>query len=105
MATFGYIYFAFGTILSICNFYWNVLRYPIHVALGGTRKTYRNNSGIPIFGSLFLWFSICLLPSPDLRRLAGIISIFDTSGIHWFIVWMSLAGLFPKLFGISKNKE
>ncbi len=85
VTTLGLILFGLGTFFTLANVFVGVLRYPIHVARGGTRETYRAVSGIPIFGSLLLWVSIALLPSTALQWSAGVLSIFDTGGIHWII--------------------
>jgi len=91
----GIVLFALGGIITLNNICLSFVRYPIHRARGGDRETYRWVSGIPLFGSLLLWISIGLLPSPALKWTAGILSIFDTGGIHWFagtMLWMSLFG-------------
>lgn len=91
MSTAAAILFSFGAFFAVLNFYLDILRYPIHRALGGDRDTFRFVSGIPILGALFLWISIPLLSSPSLRWTAGILSLFDTQGIHWLLgtmVWM-----------------
>lgn len=105
MATIGYILFACGALISIANFYFHILRYPIHVALGGTRETLRHESGVLFFGSVLLWISIGLLPSVGLKWLAAIISIFDTGGFHWIIIHLALAAQFPKRFRDRTEKE
>lgn len=105
MTTAGIILFAVGALLTLANAYLSFGRYPLHVARGGTRETYRWVSGIPLFGSLFLWISIGMLPSTGLKWLAGILSIFDTGGIHWVIgvMWWTgqLGGLFRRRNGAA----
>jgi hypothetical protein len=98
MTTFGVILFALGAFVTLANVYFSFLRYPIHRARGGTPETYRWVSGIPLFGSLFLWISIFLLPSASLLWIAGILSIFDTGGIHWLIGMIWWTGQFGDLF-------
>jgi hypothetical protein len=46
---------ALGTLITCVNFYCSFLRYPIYRWQGGTRANFRWVSGIPLFGSLFLW--------------------------------------------------
>ncbi|MEK6702304.1 MAG: hypothetical protein AABZ53_08575 [Planctomycetota bacterium] len=98
MSTVGVILFAFGAFVTLTNVYLSFIRYPIHLARGGTRETYRWVSGVPIVGSLFLWISMGLLASTGLKWLAGILSIFDTGGIHWFIGTMWWTGAWRELF-------
>lgn len=104
MATIGIVLVALGAFLTLANVYFSFLRYPIHLARGGTVETYRWVSGIPIFGSLFLWISIGLLPSTGLKWTAGILSIFDTGGIHWFIGIMWCTGQLGDLFCDRKDR-
>ncbi len=98
MTTAGIVLFALGAFLTLSNVYLSFLRYPIHLARGGTRETYRWVSGIPVLGSLLLWISICLLPSTRLKWLACLLSIFDTGGIHWFLGTMWWTGQLGALF-------
>lgn len=51
----GAIFCALGSLLTVFNFHLAFLRYPIHRILGGTQSEYRNISGIPVVGSLFLY--------------------------------------------------
>ena len=94
MATIGLILLALGAFITLTNVYLSFVRYPVHLALGGTRKTYRWVSGIPLIGSLCLWLSIPLLSSVGLRWFAAALSLLDTGGIHWFIGTMWWTGQF-----------
>jgi hypothetical protein len=86
MALIGFALFGLGAFLTIANFYFSLLRYPVHVWRGGTRENYRWESGIPVFGSLFLWVSaFCLTTQPIFMWLAIGLSLFDTAGLHWFL--------------------
>lgn len=86
----GIILLSVGGCITLINVYLSVLRYPLHRARDG--GSYRWVSGIPVLGSLLLWISIGLLPSPALRWIAGIVSVMDTGGIHWFIGTMWWTG-------------
>ena len=92
MATVGAIIFAVGAFITLANVYLSFIRYSVHLALGGTRETYRWFSGIPLIGSLFLWLSIPLLSSVGLRWSAAALSVLDTGGIHWFVATMWWTG-------------
>lgn len=81
----GSILFAFGSLISLCNFYLSFIRYLLHKLLSPEKK-YRWVSGFPIFGSLFLVVAAFLLSGlPVLMWCAIGIAIIDTGGIHWFI--------------------
>ncbi|WP_145431109.1 hypothetical protein [Lacipirellula limnantheis] len=92
MAIVGMVLFALGAFVTLANVYLSFIRYPVHLALGGTRETYRWVSGFPLVGSLFLWLSIPLLSSVGLRWFAVALSLFDTGGIHWFVGTMWWTG-------------
>jgi hypothetical protein len=92
MATVGLILFALGALVTVMNVYLSFIRYPVHLALGGTRETFRWVSGIPLIGSVFLWLSFPLLSSVGLRWFAAALSVFDTGGIHWFVGMMWWTG-------------
>lgn len=94
MATVGMILFATGAFFTLMNVYLSFIRYPLHLALGGTRESYRWSSGAPLIGSLLLWISIPLLSSVGLKWFAAVLSIFDTGGIHWFIGTLLFYGEF-----------
>ena len=79
--------FALGTWLTFVNVYLTFLRFPIYLARGGTKDKYKWVSGIPLFGSLFLWGCIPLVDFPWLKWTAAFISLFDTGGLHWGIYW------------------
>jgi hypothetical protein len=97
MTTLGYILLALGTLTTLLNIYFGYIRYTIHRARGRSDESLQYVSGIPIFGSLFLWISIPLVPSVGLRWFAAILSIFDTVGIHWFIGMMLWTGEWREL--------
>ena len=92
MATVGFILFAVGAFVTVMNAYLSFIRYPVHLALGGTRETFRWVSGIPLIGSVCLWISIPLLSSVWLKWCAAALSIFDAGGIHWFLGTMWWTG-------------
>jgi hypothetical protein len=92
MATVGMVLLALGAFVTLANVYLSFIRYPVHLALGGSRETYRWASGVPLVGSLLLWLSIPLLSSFGLRWFAAALSLFDTGGIHWFVGTMWWTG-------------
>ena len=74
--------FVVGGLLCALNFYLSVLRYPLHRLFGWP---YRWVSGFPVFGSLFVAASLCLLSLPAwLFWLAVVLLVLDTGGLHWF---------------------
>jgi len=85
MAIVAYILLGAGAFLTAVNFYLSFLRFPLHLACGRSRETYRWVSGFPVFGSLMFWISIPLLPSAMLAWCAALVSVFDTGGLHWFV--------------------
>ena len=98
MTTAGIILLVLGATLTLTNAYLSFLRYPIHRARGGEPEAYRWVSGFPVFGSLFLWISIFLLPTTGLKWLAGLLSVFDTGGIHVFLGTMWWRGQLGEFF-------
>lgn len=92
MTTPGAIIFAIGALITLFNFYLSYLRYPVHIAAGGTRETYRWVSGVPLLGSFLLWLSVPLLPSVIFKVVAILLSLLDTGGIHWFLGTMWWTG-------------
>ncbi len=81
----GACLFVLGALATATNFYLSFLRYPVHRLTGGNREDYHWVSGIPLFGSLFLWISaVCLRDFPAFSWAAIVLSAFDTAGLHWF---------------------
>ena len=99
------ILFAAGAFVTVMNAYLSFIRYPVHLALGGTRETYRWVSGFPLVGSLFLWLSILLLSSVALKWFAAALSLFDTGGIHWFVGTMWWTGQLAAVLRGRKDGE
>jgi hypothetical protein len=82
----GILLFVIGTLATLLNFYLSFLRFPLHLARGGTAENYRFISGLPMFGSLSLWISAPLLSAhPVAMWSALILSLLDTAGLHWFV--------------------
>lgn len=78
-----------GCLVTALDFYLSFLRYPLHRLSGGTRENYRWVSGLPLFGSMFLWLGAAFLTEqPPLLWSALIVSLLDTGGLHWFIATM-----------------
>ncbi len=92
MAITGFILFALGAYITVVNIYLTFLHYPLHRARGGTRENFVFVSVVPIFGSLFLWISIPLLTSMTLKWCAGVLSVLDAGGLHWFIFMLWWTG-------------
>ncbi len=81
-----------GTLTTCLNFYLTFIRYPIH-RLQHPNEPYKWVSGIPLFGALFLWISAIMFwwrGHEAWAISALILSIFDTSGLHWFLYSMAL---------------
>ncbi len=99
----GFILMVLGLFFTLTNVYLSFLRFPVHLAFGGSRKTYRCISVFPLIGSLLLWISLPLLPSSELRWFASILSIFDTGGIHWCLAAMWWTGQLSDVFRNRTN--
>jgi hypothetical protein len=76
--------FLMGAYLCVLNFYLSFLRYPIHIRNGGTKESYKFVSGIPIFGSLFIYILLRNTNLPPAIFYLGVVLIcIDTGGLHW----------------------
>ena len=80
------------------NFYWAVLRYPLHQMRGGTESDFRWISAAPLFGSVLIVLTLPFLGTPSWIWWTGVVfAVADVGGIHWFVlimVWMTLTGRF-----------
>lgn len=103
MALTGYILMGIGSFITAINFYLSFLRFPVHLACGGSRETYQHISGFPLVGSLLLWISILLLPSATLAWCAAAVSTLDTGGIHWFVYALWRQGELKHFFFGNRN--
>jgi hypothetical protein len=87
----AYSLFLVGGLCSLLNFYLSFLRYPLYKFL---RREYRWESGIPLFGSLFLATGVALLWSNAAVFWLGVVLVaIDTGGLPWFIgvmLWHSV---------------
>jgi hypothetical protein len=91
---FGYILFALGALISCLNFYLSFLRYPLYRLLG---REYRWESGLPLFGSLFLVVAVVLLrESPGFFWGGLALALLDTGGLHWFLAVIIWHGVFRR---------
>ncbi len=78
--------FAVGSLISLLNFYFSFLRYGVYKLL---KRKYKWESGIPLFGSLFLFVSLLFLyKNPYILILGIALILMDTGGILWFIAIM-----------------
>jgi hypothetical protein len=82
-----YIIFAMGSLISLLNFYLSFLRYGVYKLL---KKECKWESGIPLFGSLFLFVSLMFLYKNLWILILGIaLILIDTGGILWFVAIMT----------------
>ena len=88
--TLAWIAFVLGALLCLTNFYLSFLLYPVHRLRGFPRESYRWESGIPVFGSLFVGLSLFGLHSLSAMQPAALLlMVIDTGGIHWFVgIWI-----------------
>jgi hypothetical protein len=88
----AWLAFLFGTFISIANFYWGWLRWPIYRWRKLPKDDYRNISGIPLLGSLLLGLSWLGLQSvPVISDVVLILLVLDPVGIFWaLIVFISM---------------
>jgi len=88
--------FVFGAFLCLTNFYLSFVSYPFHRLHGLPKESYRWNSGIPVFASLFVGLSLLGLHSlPGLLPIVVGLILIDTGGLHWclgMVIYQSLAG-------------
>lgn len=68
--------FVFGCYLSLINFYFSFVRYPIFRLRGGNTDDYRSISAVPLLGSLLIVAALPFLDTIDLglvvrHRLCG----------------------------------
>ena len=77
-----------GAAVTVINFYLSFIRYPLH-GLWYRDRSFQWKSGFPLLGSLLLWIAALffwLSGSAPKAAIALVFSIFDTRGIHWFVV-------------------
>ena len=82
-----------GGCICLLNFYLSFLRYPLHLAAGRGRNSYRWVSGIPLLGSMAVviaWaFWTRHQSSLALDVATWSIALLDTGGIHCFVATMA----------------
>ncbi len=81
-----------AALVAVGNFYLSLLRYPICHLFGWQ---YRHVSGLPMIGTVFCVVGMLFLWRLPLAWLcAGLIGLFDTAGLPWFLfvilVWQKL---------------
>ncbi len=105
LTVFGYCLFGFGGFISIGNFYFSFLRYPIHRLRHGKDAKYQWVSGIPLMGILSVVGLIHLPKSLWLNVLAFLFLCIDTGGIQWFVIctWKADSMWNPKKHDREKN--
>jgi hypothetical protein len=103
----GYGLFALGGMISLLNFYLQVLRYPLHRLRHGKDAKYRWVSGIPLFGLLVVIGLMHLPKSLLLSILAFLFLCIDLGGIQWFVVftWKDDSLWDPKKHEMEKNSK
>ena len=84
----GAIFYGLGVLITVLNIDLGFLRERRHKRRGVSDEDYRNVSGIPLFGSVFLYIAAGLLywDYPLFARAAIFTSLFDPWGIPWAIV-------------------
>lgn len=89
MRSLGYLLISISLAISLVNFYWSFLRFPIYRFLG---KEYFHRSGLPLMGSLFLLAALYFYSTPTVWVLAVVSALLDTGGLLWFlatIIWVA----------------
>jgi hypothetical protein len=106
-SNFGYSLFAIGGLVSITNFYFYVLRYPIHRLIHGKKTEYKWISGIPLFGILSVVGLLHFPRSLWSSVLAFLFLLCDVGGIHWFVIftWKESSLWNPKKSTLSDSTE
>jgi hypothetical protein len=84
----GFLFYGLGTFLTCINFDLAFLRYRRHRRRGGTDEGFKYVSGIPLFGSVFLYIAAGLLywEYPVIAGAAICMSLFDPWGIPSAVV-------------------
>jgi hypothetical protein len=78
----AYLLLVVGGCCCCINFYLSFLRYPLYKLL---RKEYRWESGLPVFGSLFVAIATALLwHQTRIAWLGSFLIAIDTGGLHGF---------------------
>jgi hypothetical protein len=86
MAWVATVLLGLGGFLCCANFYLSLLRYPLYRLRGGKKEDYKWDSGIPLFGSLFVAISLLEFWSVKWILIPSIVLIvIDTAGLHWCI--------------------
>ena len=94
----AYVLAILGCLITAFNFYCSVLRY-LWFVLRRKKDDYKWVSGIPIYGSLFLWLAAAGLAVAGARTLALLalcLTIFDNGGLRWFAVAMLVQAIKKK---------
>ncbi len=90
--------FLFGAFIAISNIYLGYLREPIYRWRKLPKQKYRNVSGIPLIGSLFLGLSwLGLQTIPGVSAVIVILIVLDPVGIFsamMVLVFLPLIALF-----------
>jgi hypothetical protein len=82
----AWIALSLGATFCVHSFYLSFLRYPLHRLRGLSPESYRRESGIPVFGSVFVALSLFRLHSVAwVVPTAIALIVADTGGIHWFV--------------------
>jgi hypothetical protein len=82
----AWVLFVLFGLICVINFYTSFLRYPIYIWRGMPKESFKFISGIPIFGSLIVYFLLRHLDMPPaMQYVAIILIVIDTGGIHWAI--------------------
>lgn len=101
----AWMLFALFGYLCLLNFYLSFLRYPIYIWRGYPKESYRFVSGIPVFGSLIVYFLLHHLDMPPAMQYVAIaLIIVDTGGIHWAVASLLYYSL-KVLFNMVRRKD
>ena len=82
---------AFGLAVVSLNFYLGYLRYPLYLASGHPKESYKFISGLPLLGSLAVWIGAPFLRSyPWVIWPSLAVSLLDTLGPHVLLVVLAI---------------
>ena len=105
MTVVAHIFFYLGGLICFVNFYTSFLAYPVHLLIYGRNKPYKNISGFPLVGSLFVGLSLIGVHGSTWMLISGIVLMaMDTGGIHWFGIMMIYFRLTEKKQGGAKEE-
>lgn len=86
----AFVFISLGTLITVFNFALSFVAHPLH-HLFNRNQPFQSASGIPLIGSILLWFGATILlwfGETTYSIAAFVISLFDTGAIHFDLVML-----------------